>query len=38
MSIADRTEQTTGEGALTPGAGTLGHGSSGALDGLPAYV
>ncbi|MEB3068426.1 OsmC family peroxiredoxin [[Mycobacterium] vasticus] len=35
MSIADRTVRTTWEGALATGAGTLGHGSSGALDGLP---
>lgn len=35
MSIADRTVQTSWEGALATGAGTLGHGSSGALDGLP---
>lgn len=35
MSIADRTVQTTWEGPLASGAGTLGHGSSGALDGLP---
>ncbi|MEB3030781.1 OsmC family peroxiredoxin [[Mycobacterium] nativiensis] len=35
MSIADRTLRTTWEGALATGAGTLGHGSSGALDGLP---
>lgn len=35
MSIADRTVRTTWEGALPTGAGTLGHGSSGALDGLP---
>lgn len=35
MSIADRTVQTTWEGPLATGAGTLGHGSSGALDGLP---
>lgn len=34
MSIADRTVQTTWEGSLATGAGTLGHGSSGALDGL----
>lgn len=34
MSIADRTVQTTWEGALATGAGTLGQGSSGALDGL----
>ncbi|ORA83438.1 osmotically inducible protein OsmC [Mycolicibacter kumamotonensis] len=35
MSIADRTVQTTWEGPLASGAGTLGQGSSGALDGLP---
>jgi osmotically inducible protein OsmC len=35
MSIADRTVQTAWEGPLATGAGTLGHGSSGALDGLP---
>ncbi len=35
MSIADRTVQTSWEGPLATGAGTLGHGSSGALDGLP---
>ncbi|MEB3021845.1 OsmC family peroxiredoxin [[Mycobacterium] crassicus] len=35
MSIADRSLRTTWEGALATGAGTLGHGSSGALDGLP---
>lgn len=34
MSIADRTVQTTWEGPLPTGAGSLGHGSSGALDGL----
>ncbi len=34
MSIAVRTTQTTWEGALATGAGTLGEGSSGALDGL----
>ena len=33
MSIADRTVQTVWEGALETGAGTLGNGSSGALDG-----
>lgn len=35
MSIADRTVRTTWQGPLASGAGTLGHGSSGALDGLP---
>ncbi|MBS9535257.1 OsmC family peroxiredoxin [Mycobacterium sp. M1] len=35
MSIAERTVQTSWAGALATGAGTLGHGSSGALDGLP---
>jgi len=35
MSIADRTVQTTWEGPLATGSGALGHGSSGALDGLP---
>lgn len=34
MSIADRTVQTTWSGALESGDGKLGHGSSGALDGL----
>lgn len=34
MSIAVRTTQTTWEGALATGAGTLAAGSSGALDGL----
>jgi osmotically inducible protein OsmC len=34
MSIAERTTQTTWEGALASGAGKLGEGSSGALDGL----
>lgn len=34
MSIAVRTTQTTWEGALATGAGKLGAGSSGALDGL----
>lgn len=34
MSIAERTVQTTWEGALATGAGRLGDGSSGALDGL----
>lgn len=34
MSIADRTVQTTWEGALATGAGELGHTSSGALNGL----
>lgn len=35
MSIADRTVQTTWEGPLATGGGSLGRGSSGALDGLP---
>lgn len=35
MSIAERTTQTTWEGPLASGTGTLGAGSSGALDGLP---
>lgn len=35
MSIADRTVQTSWEGPLATGAGALGNGSSGALDGLP---
>ncbi len=34
MAIAERTTQTTWEGALASGAGKLGQGSSGALDGL----
>jgi osmotically inducible protein OsmC len=34
LSIAERTTQTTWEGALTSGAGKLGEGSSGALNGL----
>jgi osmotically inducible protein OsmC len=34
MSIAERTTQTTWDGALTTGAGKLNEGSSGALDGL----
>jgi osmotically inducible protein OsmC len=34
MSIAVRSTQTTWEGALATGAGKLGEGSSGALDGL----
>lgn len=34
MSIAERTTQTTWQGPLATGAGTLGAGSSGALDGL----
>lgn len=33
MSIAERSVQTTWEGALETGAGTLNNGSSGALDG-----
>jgi lipoyl-dependent peroxiredoxin len=35
MSIAERTTQTTWEGPLASGEGTLSNGSSGALDGLP---
>lgn len=35
MSIAVRNMQTTWEGALASGSGTLEQGSSGALDGLP---
>lgn len=35
MSIAERTTQTTWEGPLASGGGTLSEGSSGALDGLP---
>lgn len=35
MSIAERTAQTTWEGPLASGEGTLSHGSSAALDGLP---
>lgn len=35
MAIAERTTQTIWEGALASGGGTLGQGSSGALDGLP---
>jgi osmotically inducible protein OsmC len=34
MSIAERTTQTTWEGALASGVGKLGNGSSGALDSL----
>ena len=34
MSIADRTMQTTWEGPLASGEGTLSEGSSAALDGL----
>ncbi|HZE14308.1 MAG TPA: OsmC family peroxiredoxin [Mycobacterium sp.] len=34
MNIAQRTTQTTWEGPLASGNGTLGQGSSGALDGL----
>lgn len=34
MAIAERTTQTTWEGPLASGSGTLGQGSSGALDGL----
>lgn len=34
MSIAQRNTQTTWEGPLASGTGTLGQGSSGALDGL----
>ncbi|OHV04534.1 OsmC family peroxiredoxin [Mycobacterium talmoniae] len=34
MSIAERTAQTTWEGPLASGTGTLREGSSGALDGL----
>lgn len=34
MSIAARSVQTTWEGALASGSGTLGQGSSGVLDGL----
>ena len=33
MAIAERTTQTTWKGALPTGSGTLGSGSSGALDG-----
>jgi osmotically inducible protein OsmC len=35
MSIAQRSTTTTWEGPLASGTGTLGDGSSGALDGLP---
>ncbi|HUH72323.1 MAG TPA: OsmC family peroxiredoxin [Mycobacterium sp.] len=35
MSIAERATQTTWQGPLASGEGTLSQGSSGALDGLP---
>ncbi|MGF2945782.1 OsmC family peroxiredoxin [Mycobacterium sp.] len=35
MSIAERTTQTIWEGPLVSGGGTLAHGSSGVLDGVP---